>query len=86
MNENDESPFGTFDARFGEHSNWTIEATPTRVGQLWQANAIATRAPTEDGDDEGDRFEFHDLGECATEDLAATRAIEWVTHWIEVNH
>ncbi|TCK36699.1 hypothetical protein B0G84_5712 [Paraburkholderia sp. BL8N3] len=70
----------------GEHSNWTIETTPTQVGQLWRANAIATRHPTEaPSDDHGSRYEFHDLGECATREVAERRAVQWVTHWIEIN-
>jgi len=82
MDEDDDGPFA---ARIGEHSNWTIEATPAKIGGTWRANAIATREPTEDGDDMGDRFEFHDLGEFDTQVEAANRAVRWVTHWIEIN-
>jgi hypothetical protein len=83
MSQDEHDPF---EGRVEHRSNWTIEATPTQNGQVWRANAIATRTPTEyPSDDHGDRYEFHDLGECATAEIAAERAVRWVTHWIEIN-
>jgi hypothetical protein len=83
MNEQDDGPFAV---RVGEHTNWTIEATPELVGGKWRANASASREPTEDGDDLGDSFQFLDLGDFESQAEAAERAVHWVTRWIEINY
>lgn len=75
-----------FAGRVGAHTDWEIEATPTQVGQKWRANSHATRAPSEDGHDQGDSLTFEDLGDYDTKTDAVDRAISWTAHWIEANN
>lgn len=68
------------------HRDWKIDATPQHLGGSFRARAELDRAPHGEGDDEGDRFIFNDLGDFEEKSAAELRATSWAKRWINDNY
>ncbi|SAL01650.1 hypothetical protein AWB80_08177 [Caballeronia pedi] len=68
-----------------EHREWEIRSFPEQRGFLWHAWVEVERGPWEDEDD-GQIFNFTDIGYYDTKAAANDRAIAWAKAWLDSNY
>jgi hypothetical protein len=67
-----------------EYREWTIKSFPEKRGFLYHAWIEVERGPWEDEDD-GQIFNFTDIGYFDTEAAANDRGIAWAKAWLDSN-
>jgi hypothetical protein len=68
-----------------QHREWEIRSFPERKGFLWHAWVEVERGPWED-EDNGQIFNFTDIGYYDTEAAAAERGVAWAKAWLDSNY
>jgi hypothetical protein len=68
-----------------EHREWTIDSVPQQTGYLWHAWVEVERGPCED-EDQGQIFNFTDIGYYDTEATAMQRGLTWAKAWLDSNY